>query len=62
MTKKDDIPIAERFRYAYILRAKRLKQKYVKEEKRRLRKEMRESGIKGSKHLVQRWLDDDYSL
>jgi hypothetical protein len=58
-TTRAEIPIAERFRYAYIMRSNRLSEKYAKEGKRRLRKEIRESGTKGAKNLVQRWLDDE---
>ena len=55
---REQIPIAERFRFAYILRRERVTREYNKEKKRRWRKEAKKMGERGSQNLVNRWLDD----
>jgi len=59
LSLKDQIPIAERFRYAYILRRERVLKEYAKEKKRRKRKEVRESGARGATNTLNQWLDEE---
>ena len=54
---KESIPIAERFRYAYILRRERVRREYDRERGRRKRRDAKRRGTRGGANLVDTWLD-----
>lgn len=55
---RDSVPLAERFRYAYILRAQRLAKKAERERQRLKRKEKRAAGARGARNVLEEWLDE----
>ena len=56
---RNEIPISERFRYAYILRAQRIQAKFQKERKRLANREKRLAGNRGTKNILDKWLDEE---